>query len=168
MDTRFLSLGRVVATPAASEALTNRNTHPLTALTGWPVERFLGPEISYTTWFNALGVLVAGMMGGFLSGLLYSRSSRVTLADYQETMLKLALRPMVGGIIALALVVMLSWNLIPAIDPKNAGVFLLAAFLSGFSERYFLKLLDIQEDGEGGYKTPTVDKPESPRVATAR
>jgi hypothetical protein len=32
MDTRILSLGRVVATPAAIEALTNSNTHPLTLL----------------------------------------------------------------------------------------------------------------------------------------
>jgi hypothetical protein len=123
------------------------------ALTGWPVERLLGAGFGFNPWLNALGVLVIGMMGGFLSGLLQSRSSKVSLADYQETMLKLVLRPMVGGIIALILVVLMSWNLIPAIDVQNAGAFFLAAFLSGFSERYFLKLLDLQED-EAAAATP--------------
>lgn len=124
-------------------------TTPLLAnplsLAAWPVEDLLGSGFALNPWLNALGVLIVGMMGGFLSGLLQSRSSRVTLADYQETMLKLVLRPMVGGIVSLVLVVLLSWNLIPVIDVQNAGTFFLAAFLSGFSERYFLRLLDLQE-----------------------
>ena len=117
-----------------------------TTFDGWPVERLLGEGARLTPWLNAASVLIVGMLGGFLSGLLQSRSSQVTLSDYQETMVKLMLRPIVGGMIALILSVLLSWKLVPSIDVQNAGTFFLAAFLSGFSERYFLRLLDLDKD----------------------
>jgi hypothetical protein len=115
------------------------------ALMSWPVERFFGSAF-WNPWLNVTAVLIVGMVGGFLSGLLQSRSSQVSLADYQETMLTLALRPVVGGIVSLVLLVLLSWKLIPVLDAKDAGAFFLAAFLSGFSERYFLRLLDLDKD----------------------
>jgi hypothetical protein len=123
------------------------------ALKLWPVDQVMAAAPSWNPlwspfwnpWLSALTVLIIGMMGGFLSGFLQSRSSRVTLSDYQETMLKLMLRPLVGGMISLILVAFLSWGLIPAIDVTKAGSFFLAAFLAGFSERYFLGLLDLQE-----------------------
>ncbi len=121
--------------------------------TRWPTESLnLGPP--FVQWLNALSVLVVGMLGGFLSGLLQARSSKVTLGDYQETMLKLALRPMVGGIIALVLFILLSWRVISAISVDNAGSFLLVAFVSGFSERYFLKLLDLPGEEVGVAANP--------------
>jgi hypothetical protein len=116
------------------------------ALTSWPVERFFGANFLWNPWLNVIAVLIVGMVGGFLSGLLQARSSQVSLADYQETMLKLALRPVVGGIVSLVLLVLLSWKLIPVLDAKDAGAFFLAAFLSGFSERYFLRLLDLDKE----------------------
>ena len=127
----------VAATPILAEPL---------ALNGWPVERFLEATFRWNPWLNVIAVLIVGMVGGFLSGLLQSRSSQVSLADYQETMLTLALRPVVGGIVSLVLLVLLSWKLIPVLDAKDAGAFFLAAFLSGFSERYFLRLLDLDKD----------------------
>lgn len=139
------------------------------ALAGWPVESLLGSGRRINPWLNGLSVLIVGMMGGFLSGLLQSRSSRVSLSDYQETMLKLVLRPMIGGIISLILVVLLSWKLIPAINVENAGAFFLAAFLSGFSERYFLRLLDFEDEvtGPAGPEGDDTSKPPADRQFVA-
>lgn len=137
------------------------------ALEQWPIDRLVGAGRLFSLWLNTLAVLIVGMMGGFLSGLLQSRSSRVSLSDYQETMLKLVLRPMVGGIISLVLIVLMSWNLIPAIEVKNVGAYILAAFLSGFSERYFLRLLDLrdEDDGDTPVSTGLANRADLGRVA---
>lgn len=87
-----------------------------------------------------------GAVGGFLSGLLQIRRSQVGLAQYQESMLNLLLKPLVGSIAAVVLFVLLSWQILPGIDVKSAGTYVCLAFISGFSERYFLKLLDIKLD----------------------
>jgi hypothetical protein len=96
-------------------------------------------------WLLSSGVALMGALGGFLSGLLQVRSSRVTLAEYQDNMLKLQLRPLVGAIIALLLFGFLSWNLLPGIKIENLGSYFFAAFLSGFSERYFLRLIELEQ-----------------------
>jgi hypothetical protein len=93
-------------------------------------------------------MLLMGAIGGFLSGLLQARSTQVTLAEYLENMLKLQLRPLVGALVALILYVLLSWQVLPGISMESAGSYFIIAFLSGFSERYFLRLLDI-ETGSG-------------------
>lgn len=97
------------------------------------------------TWLPALDIVLVGMLGGFVSGLLQVRSTRVHLIDYQESMLKLSLRPLLGGIVALVLCMMLSWKLIPGVEVDKFGVYLFAAFLSGFSERYFLRFIDTAQ-----------------------
>jgi hypothetical protein len=103
-----------------------------------------------TPWLSALGVVLIGAVGGFLSGLLQARSSKVTLMEYQEKMLKLQLKPILGAILALILYSLLSWQILPGITLENTGSYLLLAFLSGFSERYFLRLLDLKAEDGGG------------------
>jgi hypothetical protein len=100
---------------------------------------------------NSFAMLLMGAVGGFLSGLLHARSTQVTLAEYLENMLKLQLRPLVGALVALILYVLLSWQVLPGISIESAGSYFIIAFLSGFSERYFLRLLDIETgSGESG------------------
>jgi hypothetical protein len=52
----------------------------------------------------------------------------------------------IGGLVALILYVLLSWQVLPGIIIETAGSYFIVAFLSGFSERYFLRLLDIKAD----------------------
>jgi hypothetical protein len=134
---------------------------------GWAADALV-PFVQLRPWVPPLCVLLVGMLGGFLSGLLQARSSRVSLADYQESMLKLFLRPVVGGLISLVLFALLSWKMLPAIDTTSAGSFLLAAFLSGFSERYFLRLLDADEDGSQSAPVATVTGSPGPKPVQTR
>jgi hypothetical protein len=99
-------------------------------------------------WITGLAMTVVGALGGFLSGLLQVRSARVTLAQYQDSMLKLQLKPIVGGLAALLLYTFLSWDLLPGIVIENAGSYVLIGFLAGFSERFFLRLLELGSVGE--------------------
>mgnify|MGYP001076923257 FL=1 len=50
-----------------------------------------------------------------------------------------------GGVTATIIFIFLSWQVLPGITVQSFGSFLLIAFLSGFSERYFLNLLKIDE-----------------------
>ena len=59
------------------------------------------------------------------------------------------------AITALILLVMLSWNILSGILNSNPGSYVLAAFISGFSERYFLNLLKIEPENEAQKKTNT-------------
>ena len=115
---------------------------------GWPSQLIIGEKDLFIAWMNAFAMLLMGAIGGFLSGLLQARSTQVTLAEYLENMLKLQLRPLVGALVALILYVLLSWQVLPGISMESAGSYFIIAFLSGFSERYFLRLLDI-ETGSG-------------------
>jgi hypothetical protein len=117
----------------------------------WPSDLIAGESDWLIAWMNAFAMLLMGAVGGFLSGLLQARSTQVTLAEYLENMLKLQLRPLVGGLVALILYVFLSWQVLPGISIESAGSYFIIAFLSGFSERYFLRLLDIETgSGESG------------------
>lgn len=107
---------------------------------------FLGETSSASRiWLLSLGIAMMGALGGFLSGLLQVRSSRVTLTEYQDSMLKLQLRPLVGAIVSLLLFSFLSWDLLPGFKIENPGSYFFVAFLSGFSERYFLRLMEIDQ-----------------------
>jgi hypothetical protein len=115
-----------------------------------------------------------GALGGFISGLLQVRNSRVSLKEFQESMLLFQLKPIVGALVSLVLYVLLSWGILPGVTIANTGSYILLAFLAGFSERYFLRLLELQPEGEGGNKpvvivgqspSPTkVEKPQSSEV----
>jgi hypothetical protein len=110
----------------------------------WPSRVFDNQLPLIESWINALAMMIVGGMGGFLSGLLQARSTRVTLAEYLESMLRLQLRPLVGALVAVVLYTILSWQLLAGIEIRNAGSYFLIAFLSGFSERYFLRLLKTE------------------------
>jgi hypothetical protein len=104
-----------------------------------------------------------GALGAFLSGLLQVRNARVTLAQYQQSMLRLQLRLLVGSLVAVLLYTLVAWKVVPGISIDAQGMYLLLAFLSGFSERYFLKLLDLRAEGTDD---ETVDEPHD-RAPTA-
>lgn len=104
-------------------------------------------------WISAFAIAMVGGAGGFLSGLLQARSTRVKTPQFLESMLNLQLKPLVGALASLVLCAFLSWQVLPVIQVENVGSYVLAAFLSGFSERYFLRLLkaDNAVGGEGQF-----------------
>jgi hypothetical protein len=114
----------------------------------WPAKLVAGGLGGIAAWITFSALAIVGALGGFFSGLLQARSSRITLAQYQENMLKLQLKPLVGALVSLVLSVLLSWQVLPGITAENAGSYVLFAFLSGFSERYFLRLLELKADSE--------------------
>jgi uncharacterized RDD family membrane protein YckC len=107
----------------------------------WPVPQFVPSPLMQSLLF-ALSVAFLGAAGGFISGLLQAHSSCVTLLEYQETMLKLQLKPLVGSLVAVIACILLSWQVLPGINILNTGTYFLIAFLCGFSERYFLNMID--------------------------
>lgn len=109
------------------------------------VLRFV-PLAASDAWLSGAAVALFGAAGGFLSGLLQARATTVSTADYQDSVLRLELRPIVGATIAIVLFVLLSWGIVPGVAITSGGSFLLLAFLSGFSERYFLRLLELKPD----------------------
>jgi len=118
----------------------------LNHMAGWPSGLIVGQSTQVYGWMNALAMMVLGAVGAFLSGLLQARSTQDTLSEYLESGLKLQLRPLIGAQVSLILYVILSWQVLPAITVVNAGSYFLIAFLSGFSERYFLSLLKTKTE----------------------
>jgi hypothetical protein len=119
----------------------------------WPstllVKAYVDPApqftlILLTAWINACSIALTGATGGYLSGLLQARNSRVKVAEYLESMFRLKLRPLVGALVALLLYELLSWQVLAGVSIQNPGSFFLLALVAGFSERYFLRLLDVQ------------------------
>jgi len=108
-------------------------------IAGWPVVRF--GEVWITQVVSALAVSAVGAVGGIFSGLVSTRDSSTTLDEYRTSMLKLALKPLVGGVASITLYLLLSWQILTGVKVTNGGTFLLVGFLAGFSERYFLRLL---------------------------
>jgi len=100
-------------------------------------------------WILFLGVIMLGVLGGFISGILQTRSTKVDLIEFRESQLKFQIKPIVGGLTAVITTVLLSWQILPGIKIESIGSFFLIAFLSGFSERYFLKLLNIEKEKTG-------------------
>ncbi len=90
---------------------------------------------------------IVGAIGAFLSGLLQVRRTRVTIGEFKESVIQFKLRPIIGGIFAMFMTTLISWDIISGVEIKNAGAYILIAFLCGFSERYFLNLLKIDEEG---------------------
>jgi len=113
-----------------------------------PSQLIIGRGVMACSWMNAVAMMIPGAVGGFLSGLLQARSTRVTLSEYLESKLRLELRPLVGALVALILYTILSWQVLPGITIVNAGSYFLIAFLSGFSERYFLRWLKAAPENQ--------------------
>lgn len=107
-----------------------------------------------------LCLTLIGGIGGFISGLLQVRNTRVNLVMFKESLLKFQLKPIVGGITSALVVLFLSWQILPGITIQSFGSFILLAFLTGFSERYFLGLLKIDPKGEDNIEMPNLkEKP---------
>jgi hypothetical protein len=111
------------------------------------------------TYLNSLVIAMMGAGGAFLSGLLQARSSRITFAAYNESIKKLALRPVVGAIVALVLFVLLSWGVVPGFTVSNAGSYIFLVFVAGFSERFFLRIIQTES------KIESDDQPEAKQLA---
>jgi len=94
----------------------------------------------------ALGLAAIGAAGGVVSGMLKVRDSRATLTRYRTSLLNLGLKPLAGAVAAILLYIFLSWNIIKGLDVTSPGVFVLTAFLAGFSERYFLRVVRAAEN----------------------
>jgi len=94
-------------------------------------------------WVFAISFSVIGGIGGFLSGLLQVRSSQTNLGDFEISVLLFQLRPLFGAFAALILVVLMSWGVLSDVIVGSQGSYILVAFVSGFSERYFIKILKL-------------------------
>jgi len=99
---------------------------------------------------SSVVIVLVGSVGGYLSGLIDIRSSKTDLGKYQESILMIEfLKPLVGGFAALIVYVLLSWDILsPSVEVDNPGIFILIAFISGFSERYFFRLLKLEIEPE--------------------
>jgi hypothetical protein len=82
----------------------------------------------------------------FISGLLQIKDTNVNLIEFKESILKFHLKPIIGGTLAIIVSIFLSWKILPGVKIDSIGTFFLVAFLTGFSERYFLKLLKIDSE----------------------
>jgi hypothetical protein len=112
----------------------------------WFIE-LVGPVPTRTIagWALALGFSIIGAIGGFLSGLLQVRTSTTNLELYEEAVLLFQIRPIFGALAALIVYVLIAWSALDMVH-DNDGNIVLAAFLSGFSERYFLKLMPLEPE----------------------
>ncbi len=98
-------------------------------------------------YIAAISFAVVGGIGGFLSGLLQMRGSKTNLGDYEMSILLFQLRPIFGAFAALILAALLSWGVLSdVIRVDKLGSFILVAFISGFSERYFINLLKLDQN----------------------
>ena len=91
----------------------------------------------------AIVVALMGALGGGLSALMDARRMKMTVDVYQERLLLLEIKPLVGALVSLVLFCLISWEVVPAVSPQNFGSYLLVAFVAGFSEKYFLRLLPL-------------------------
>jgi hypothetical protein len=117
------------------------------SIPGWPVVKL--DQVWLTQVVSALAVSAVGAVGGIFSGLISTRDSSTTLDEYRSSMLKLALKPLVGAVASMTLYLLLSWQILTGVKVTNGGTFLLVGFLAGFSERYFLKLLRVSPEDNG-------------------
>ncbi len=107
------------------------------------LNKFL-PELR--PWFAIICAAVFGAGGAFLSSLMAVQRTRTALTDYQENMKNNQLKLNIGALAAIIVFVFLSWDIIPGVKMQNAGSLVFLAFIAGFSERFFLNLLNINND----------------------
>lgn len=97
-------------------------------------------------WFAIICAAIFGAGGAFLSSLMAVQRTRTVLTDYQENMKNNQLKLNIGALAAIIVFVFLSWDIIPGVKMQNAGSLVFLAFIAGFSERFFLNLLNINND----------------------
>jgi hypothetical protein len=113
------------------------------------------PNEYWRPWYVAFCMAIFGVGGAFFSSLMQVRTTKSSLSDFQEKQRESQLKLAVGGITALIMFIFLTWQIIPGVELKNAGSFLFLAFVAGFSERYFLRILNIEDENA----TPLPSKP---------
>lgn len=143
---------------------------PALATVNSEIYKSMGWIVSFSGWgriwdFTVFCLLISlafvGAVGGFISGLLQIRGSRVTLSEYQDSIQHFYLKPLIGAVSAILLSIFLLWNVLPGIKIINLGTLILLVFISGFSERYFFNALQLQEDSD---QSPVLSiKPAVPR-----
>lgn len=111
---------------------------------GTSLERYYDLQYVIGDWAVALSFCIIGGIGGFLSGLLQVRNSETNLELYEEAVLLFQIRPIFGAFAGLVMFMLISLGSLSSLFSDTPGSMVLAAFLSGFSERYFLKLLKTE------------------------
>lgn len=112
------------------------------------IEKAMPQGQHWKKWLMILAIGILGGVGAFFSGLMGIRKNKIQLADYQESMTNYLLRIIIGAMASMILFVFITWNAIPGVVFTSAGGILFIAFLSGFSESFFLKQLGVDE-GDG-------------------
>lgn len=121
-------------------------------------------------WYTAISFCIVGGIGGFLSGLLQVRDSKTDLGMYEVSILLFQIRPVFGAFAALVSFMLLSWGVLSGVITESANSYTLVAFVSGFSERYFINLFDKMQ---GEVKPPDIpikkedivsSNPEEPQI----
>ncbi len=110
---------------------------------GWPVASLARFPAPVSSLFASLGVAVLGAAGGLFSGLLATQGAGTSLLGYRTSVLRLILKPLVGALMACIIYIALSWQVVPGITVTNGGTFLVLGFVTGFSERYILRVLNV-------------------------
>jgi hypothetical protein len=97
-------------------------------------------------WILMFTAAAFGAVGAFFSNLLSIQNTKTKLTDFQESLKNSLLKLNIGALAAMILFSFLTWQIIPGVELKNAGSLTFLAFLAGFSERFFLNLLNINSD----------------------
>ena len=121
------------------------NPHPVH---GWPVNFLASLSAPVSSVLACFGVAVLGAAGGLFSGLLVTQGARTSLLGYRTSVMRLTLKPMVGALTACVIYIILSWQVVPGITVTNGGTFLAIGFVTGFSERYILRVLNVSGTSE--------------------
>jgi hypothetical protein len=131
----------IMATPQMSDL--SKLSGDVTTFFGVPIP--LSPMFDFAAYAIVLTVAVAGAVGGLVSGITTARDADDKAPALRAgNQLKLALKPIMGAILALLLLIFTSWAVIEGVVVTNLGMWYLLAFTAGFSERYFFKLLKLE------------------------
>ncbi len=110
---------------------------------GWPVHLLTAYPAPIASVLASAGVAVLGAAGGLFSGLLVTEGAPASMLDYRTSIFRLILKPLVGALMACIIYIALSWQVVPGITVTNGGTFLVLGFVTGFSERYILRVLNV-------------------------
>ena len=121
---------------------------------GWPVAYLASWPAPFASLAASAAVAVLGAAGGLFSGLLATQGAKTSLLGYRTSVLRLILKPLVGALMACIVYIALSWQVVPGVTVTNGGTFLVLGFVTGFSERYILRILNVPgaSDAQGGHK----------------
>jgi hypothetical protein len=119
------------------------------------------------SFLASFAIAIVGGAGGLFSALLVTQGAPATLLDFRTSVQRLLLRPLVGALVAVVVYMALSWQVVPGIEVTNGGTFIVVGFVTGFSERYILRLLNVTDSDSGDAK-PSPPVALTRRMAAAR